>query len=45
LAERPAWIESVQMAGPLGQMQAINAGRTEAKDRIGGVLRGHGWPV
>lgn len=27
------------------QMQAINAGRPEAKDRIRDVLRGHGWPV
>ena len=27
------------------QMQAINAGRPEAQDRIAQVLRGHGWPV
>ena len=27
------------------QMQAINAGRPEAKRNIRSVLRGHGWPV
>jgi capsule polysaccharide export protein KpsC/LpsZ len=27
------------------QMQAINAGRPEAKNKIRNVLRGHGWPV
>lgn len=27
------------------QIQAINAGRPEAQDRIAQVLRGHGWPV
>jgi hypothetical protein len=27
------------------QLQAINAGRPEAQDRIATVLRGHGWPV
>jgi len=27
------------------QLQAINAGRPEAKDRIRDVLQGHGWPV
>jgi hypothetical protein len=27
------------------QLQAINAGRPEAQDRIAQVLRGHGWPV
>lgn len=27
------------------QMQAINAGRPEAQDRIAQALRGHGWPV
>ena len=27
------------------QVQAINAGRPEAKTRIRNVLRGHGWPV
>jgi len=27
------------------QIQAINAGRPEAQDRIAQALRGHGWPV
>jgi len=26
-------------------MQAINAGRPEAKNKIRNVLRAHGWPV